>query len=253
MAVNFWDTLYWGGVDSINDFANKGYEVIVSNPDYVYMDFPYEVNPMVRGYYWGTRFNDERKMFSFVPDNLPQNAEMSVDRDGNAFVGKSDKPWPGATGLSAQLWSETIRTDDQMEYMLFPRLMTVAERAWHRAGWEQDYQAGKEYNAETHFVDHEAVRKDWQRFANLLGQRELAKLDKTGIQYRLPVPGARIVNNQLEVNTALPGLKVEYSQDEGQSWVTYNASAKAAIKLPVQVRTVSPDGKRFSRVVTLSQ
>lgn len=129
MGVNFWDTLYWGGFDSVNDWANKGYEVVVSNPDYVYMDFPYEVNPDERGYYWGTRFSDERKVFSFAPDNMPQNAETSVDRDGNHFNAKSDKPWPGAYGLSAQLWSETQRTDPQMEYMIFPRALSVAERA----------------------------------------------------------------------------------------------------------------------------
>ncbi|ROW55231.1 beta-N-acetylhexosaminidase, partial [Cronobacter malonaticus] len=73
------------------------------------------------------------------------NAETSVDRDGNAFSAKSDKPWPGAYGLSAQLWSEVVRTDKQMEYMMYPRLLAVAERAWHRAAWEQDYQAGREY------------------------------------------------------------------------------------------------------------
>ncbi|MGL5533959.1 MAG: family 20 glycosylhydrolase, partial [Plesiomonas shigelloides] len=34
-GVNFWDTLYWGGFDSANDWVNKGYELVVSNPDYV--------------------------------------------------------------------------------------------------------------------------------------------------------------------------------------------------------------------------
>ncbi|MGL6619874.1 hypothetical protein ACSZN6_21820, partial [Aeromonas hydrophila] len=32
------------------------------------------------GYYWATRFNDTRKVFAFAPENLPQNAETSVDR-----------------------------------------------------------------------------------------------------------------------------------------------------------------------------
>ncbi len=152
--VNFWDTLYWGGFDSVNDWANKGFRVIVSNPDYVYLDFPYEVNPQESGYYWGTRFSDERKIFSFAPDNMPQNAETSVDRDGNPFTAKSDKPWHGAYGLSAQLWSEVVRTDNQMEYMIYPRLVAVAERAWHRAAPGQDYKAGREYKGgETHMVD----------------------------------------------------------------------------------------------------
>ncbi|WBF44344.1 beta-N-acetylhexosaminidase [Serratia rubidaea] len=248
VGVNFWDTLYWGGFDSVNDWANKGYEVVVSNPDYVYLDFPYEVNPNDSGYYWGTRFSDERKIFSFAPDNMPQNAETSVDRDGNAFSAKSDKPWPGAHGLSAQLWSEVVRTDPQMEYMIFPRALSVAERAWHRADWELDYQAGREYKGgETRFVDGKKLAQEWQLFANILGQRELAKLDAGGIRYRLPVPGARIDGGRLEANIALPGLTIEYSTDGGQSWQRYDDAARPAVQGEVQVRSASPDGKRFSR------
>lgn len=247
--VNFWDTLYWGGYDSVNDWANKGFRVVVSNPDYVYLDFPNEVHPAESGYYWGTRFSDERKIFSFVPDNLPQNAETSVDRDGNYFSARSDKPWPGAYGLSAQLWSEVVRTDDQMEYMIYPRMISVAERAWHRAVWEQDYQAGREYKGdETQHVNVSALEKEWERFANLLGSRELAKLDKAGVNYRLPVPGARVVEGKLEANTSFPGMVIEYSTDGGKNWQRYDDKARPQVSGEVQVRTASPDGKRFSRV-----
>lgn len=247
--VNFWDTLFWGGFDTANDWANKGFRVIVSNPDYLYLDFPYEVNPAESGYYWGTRFSDERKIFSFAPDNLPQNAETSVDRDGNTFSAKSDKPWPGALGLSAQLWSEVVRTDKQMEYMIYPRLIVVAERAWHRAAWEQDYQAGREYKGqETQWVDKKALASDWARFASLIGHRELAKLDKAGIQYRLPVPGARVEKGILEINTSLPGLGAEYSTDNGKSWLRYDNNARPQVEGEVRIRAVSPDGQRYSRV-----
>jgi hexosaminidase len=248
VAVNFWDTLYWGGFDSANDWANKGYDVVISNPDYVYMDFPYEVSPDEHGYYWGTRFSDEQKIFSFAPNNLPQNAETSVDRDGNHFTAKSDKPWPGAYGLSAQLWSEVVRTDQQMEYMIYPRAVSVAERAWHRASWEQDYKAGREYKGgETHQVDTKTLDQDWLRFANLIGQRELAKMDKAGVSYRLPVPGARIVGGQLEANISLPGLGIEYSTDGGKQWQRYDDKARPTVAGDVQIRAISPDGKRFSR------
>jgi hexosaminidase len=248
VAVNFWDTLYWGGFDSANDWANKGYDVVISNPDYVYMDFPYEVSPDEHGYYWGTRFSDEQKIFSFAPNNLPQNAETSVDRDGNHFTAKSDKPWPGAYGLSAQLWSEVVRTDQQMEYMIYPRAVSVAERAWHRASWEQDYKAGREYKGgETHQVDTKTLDQDWLRFANLIGQRELAKMDKAGVSYRLPVPGARIVGGQLEANISLPGLGIEYSTDGGKQWQRYDDKARPTVAGEVQIRAISPDGKRFSR------
>ncbi|WP_380184394.1 beta-N-acetylhexosaminidase [Kalamiella sp. sgz302252] len=252
VGVNFWDTLFWGGYDSAKEWAGKGYEVTLSNPDYLYMDFPYEVNPQERGYYWGTRFNDERKMFTFAPDNLPQNAETSVDRDGNFFSAKSDRTWPGAYGISAQLWSETVRTDEQMEWMIFPRAISVAERGWHRAQWEQDYQAGREYKGgETEYVDRAALNRDWQRYANLLGQRELAKMDKAGISYRLPQPGARIHAGVLEANIALPGIAIDYSLDNGKSWQRYDDSARPQVSGKVLIRSASSDGKRFSRTESL--
>ena len=51
--------------------ADDGIDIIVSNPDYLYFDFPYEVNSEERGYYWGARFNSVYNVFSFAPENLP--------------------------------------------------------------------------------------------------------------------------------------------------------------------------------------
>ncbi|MDC9596371.1 beta-N-acetylhexosaminidase [Xenorhabdus anantnagensis] len=249
VAVNFWDTLYWGGYDSANDWANKGYQVVVSSPDYVYLDMPYEVNPKERGYYWATRFNDEAKIFSFAPNNMPQNAETSVDRDGNRFNTHSNKHWPGAYGMSGLSWSETVRTDEQMEYMIYPRLLPLAERAWHKADWEQKYQQGREYKGGvTHYVDTALLQHDWERFANLIGQRELAKLDKAKTSYRLPVPGGRIVSGTLEANIALPGIAIQYSLDNGKTWQVYNDRQRPHVSSNVKIRSVNIDGKRFSRM-----
>jgi len=186
-------------------------------------------------------------MFGFAPDNLPQNAETSVDRDGKHFDTTSDTPWAGAYGISVHLWSETTRTDRQMDYMVFPRLLSVAERGWHRAEWELDYQQGRDFKGgQTHFVDQQRRTQDWQRFANLMGQREIAKLDRHGVAYRLPVPGARIVNGKLDANVSLPGLTIQYSQD-GVNWQTYRAEARPGVEKGVWVRTLSPDGKRSGR------
>lgn len=64
-----------------------------------------------------------------------------------------------------------------MDYMLFPRLIAYAERAWHHAEWEE--------------TKNQPVRHyDWIKFANTLGYRELKKLDKMNIRYRIPPPGA---------------------------------------------------------------
>lgn len=248
VRVNFWDALYWGGASSANDWANKGYQVVISNPDYVYLDMPYEVNPLERGYYWASRSNDERKIFSFAPDNLPQNAETSKDRFNTPFAAKADTPWPGAYGISAQLWNETIRTDEQMEYMMYPRLLVYAERAWHRAAWELPYEAGREFkNGETNFVDADAIAQDWVRFVNVLSRRELSKLELANIPYRLPVPGAKVENGLLSANIIYPGLAIEYSLNGGEKWQTYQTPVTVNEGVGVLVRSKSLNGLRRSR------
>ncbi|MDE1334828.1 beta-N-acetylhexosaminidase [Vibrio aestuarianus] len=248
--INFWDVLYWGGSSSVYEWADKGYDVIVSNPDYVYMDMPYEVDPKERGYYWATRATDTRKMFGFAPENMPQNAETSLDRDGNGFSGKGEVEAKPFYGLSAQLWSETVRNDEQYEYMVFPRVLAAAERAWHKAEWENDYKVGVEYSQQTNLVNKTQLNQDWVRFANIIGQRELAKLDKAGIEYRLPVPGAKIEAGQLAMNVQFPGVELQYSVD-GESWLDYDDSAKPKVNGEVWIRSVSTDGERTSRVTSI--
>ena len=67
--------------------------------------------------------------------------------------------------------------------MIFPRLLALAERAWHRADFEE---AG--------ITNEERKRREnveWQMFANTVGHKELGRLDELGILYRVPPPGAR--------------------------------------------------------------
>ncbi len=245
--VNFWDTLYWGGTASVYEWSKKGFDIVVSNPDYVYMDMPYEVDPKERGYYWATRATDTRKMFGFAPENMPQNAETSLDRDGKGFKGKGEVKANPFLGLSAQLWSESVRNNEQYEYMVFPRVLAAAERAWHRANWENEYKVGVEYSQDTNRVDKKTRHQDWARFANIVGQRELAKLEKAGIDYRLPVPGAKITNGTLAMNAQFPGVTLQYSTD-GETWTEYRDSAKPVVAGNVWIRSVSATGERVSRV-----
>ncbi|VTR24789.1 Chitobiase precursor [Serratia fonticola] len=67
------------------------------------------------------------------------------------------------------------------------------------------------------------------------------------MSYRLPVPGARIIGGKLEANIALPGLGIEYSTDGGKQWQRYDDKARPSVAGDVQIRAISPDGKRFSR------
>lgn len=96
--------------------------------------------------------------------------------------------------MQAAIWGEAIRSPDHMFYMAFPRLFALAERSWHKATWEDEEKGdAKKRN----------ILSDWTKFANRLGQRELLQLDKLGVKYRIPLPGARYHNYffQNSINT----------------------------------------------------
>lgn len=85
-------------------------------------------------------------------------------------------------GIQADLWTETIRTPQHLHYMLFPRFLAFAERAWHKASWEDLTDVAQR--------DKEQ-QKDWERFAAIVGKEELERLESEGVEYRLDPPGAR--------------------------------------------------------------
>lgn len=115
------------------------------------------------------------------------------------------------------MWSETVRTDEQLDHMLFPRLLALSERAWHRASWELDYTPFRYFNSSaTKHVNQTAMNSDWAQFANILAQRELPKLEAARVAYRVAVPGALRVNGTLLVNVELPGVQVYASVDGGE-------------------------------------
>ncbi|TCW82278.1 beta-N-acetylhexosaminidase [Burkholderia sp. SRS-46] len=187
VMVSLWDTIFWGASDSARDLSAKGYRTVLALPDYLYFDFPYTRNPRERGYYWGSQATDEYKVFSLAPDNLPQNAEVIGDRDGNPFEVTGTGAAPRLEGIQGQAWGEVMRNDRLLEYMAYPRLLALAERAWHKADWELPYAAGVRYKlGDTHHVDIAALQRDWAGFATLLTQRELPKLERAGIGYRKP-------------------------------------------------------------------
>ena len=82
--------------------------------------------------------------------------------------------------MAGALWSETVRTPEQLHSMIFPRILALAERAWHKASWETEKDLVKRKSLK---------KKDWEEFANTLGYKELARLDKMNINYRVPPPG----------------------------------------------------------------
>lgn len=85
-------------------------------------------------------------------------------------------------GIQGQVWTETIRTSQQLHKMMFPRMLALAERAWHKSEWEQIPDKQRRIME---------TNKEWASFSKALVEREFPRLDGMGIMYRIPVPGAR--------------------------------------------------------------
>jgi hexosaminidase len=247
---NNWGALAGEGPTSAHIQANQGWEVVISTPEVLYFDSPYAADPKERGYDWPSRATDTRKVFDFMPENLPAHAELWPDLRGKDQVSKDERPLkPGVrfAGLQGQVWSETLRSDRQVEYMLYPRLLALAERAWRAADWEESYAPGVGYSRDGGAFDAgQRARRDadWNAFANLLGQRELARLDAAGIAYRVPTVGAVVEAGKLKANVEFPGLAIEYRVEDGP-WRPYAEGAPVAGK--VEVRARSADGRRAGR------
>jgi len=87
-------------------------------------------------------------------------------------------------GIAGALWTETVRTPEQMDSMVYPRILALAERAWHKASWEDLKDVTDRNKKRT---------EDWGKFASALGHREMERLNKLGAKYYVPPPGARYV------------------------------------------------------------
>ncbi len=242
--ANVWDNIWeWGVADRAYRLANAGYQVVLSHGTHLYFDHPYEAHPEERGYYWAARFTDVAKVFGYMPDDLYANADKTregkVIDDLETLLGKElpalEKP-ENILGIQGQVWSETIRTPEQLEKMLYPRLLALAERAWYKAEWE-----GAK-------PDTEKRQQDWQRFGWTLTQKELPRLAEAGVALYLPPPGAVLQDGLLLANSAWPGLTIEYSEDQGQSWLPCSEAVKVSSNL--LLRTKAKNGAT-SRVTQL--
>nr|XP_022312507.1 uncharacterized protein LOC111117641 isoform X2 [Crassostrea virginica] len=246
---NIWE---WRRGSLAYKLANAGYKVVMSPATYFYFDHPYEPDPQERGLYWATRYLDSHTAFSYQPDHLYWNRGTLVNGGEMTDTVLCSGGCPPLTepqnirGLQVDLWTETIRTPEQVDYMLFPRFLAFAERAWHKAPWESMKDAVKR---------NKKHQTDWEKFAQKVGHKELRRLEEKGVSYRLDPPGARFSASILEINTIFPGLPVEYSLNNGASWEKYNPeiTTKLSHRGSVWVRSTSFDGQRKSRIVCVEE
>ena len=83
--------------------------------------------------------------------------------------------------MQGSMFSDLIRTEENVHYSLFPKILALAERAWHKAVWEDESDKSKR---------DKAKKEDWDKFRAILGHQELPRLEKSNLAYRVSPPGA---------------------------------------------------------------
>ncbi|WP_025764295.1 family 20 glycosylhydrolase [Dyadobacter tibetensis] len=204
-----WNNVY--DVDLGNRLANAGYEVVLCNVTNFYFDMSYDNDPKEPGLYWAG-FVNTRDNWLFAPYHMFRTTEetamgkpMKEEFNGKELLKPEARK--NIIGVEAQLWSETIKGRDMMEYAILPKLLGFAESAWAaERSWESV--ADPEQRSTM-------TQRGWNVFANSLAQQHIPRLSylNGGYTYRLPMPGAKVESGLLYANVALPGLEIRYTTD----------------------------------------
>jgi len=208
----------WGGEDLAYRLANGGYDVVLCPVTNLYFDLAWNQNPEETGLDWGG-YVDVRKPFQFIPYDYYRNTR--VDRQGHpldstVFIGKdrlTDYGRSHIVGIQGDLWSETLSSDGRLDFMMVPKLFGLAERAWAPdPDWARERDLAR---AAVLFADA------WSRFVNVVGKRELPRLDREvpGINYRIPTPGLEPDGGTVRASVEFPGFTLRYTTDGSEPTV----------------------------------
>ncbi len=247
----FWNNVWgWGNEHQSYVFANKGYDVVLSHATNVYFDLAYNKHPDEIGYHWAG-YTDTKTTFEYRPFNIYANGK--IDKLGNPvdwnpkWVELTEEGKQNVVGIQGQLFAENAKSPEIMEYLVFPKLLGVAERAWVK---DMPVEDAPDEGGKTP-MDHA-----WDTFANTLGQHALTKLEYFqpvdvhnqispvyGVNYRIAPPGATIEGGLLKMNTRFPGLHNQYSLDGGVSWLPYHEPVDVGHAASIQTRSVTDSGR----------
>ena len=202
----------WGQEDLAYRLANIGYEVVMCNVTDFYFDLAYDKDPEEPGLYWGG-FNKTRDAYETAPLDLfktttttPSGTPIDIEKTFKDRERLQPENKKNIIGVQGQLWSETIKGDQMLEYYYLPKIIGFAETAWSERDWETIANRDER--------EKETV-KAWNVFTNILARKELPRLNSIfgGYHYRIPLPGAVVENGLLKANVEFPGLDLRFTTD----------------------------------------
>lgn len=203
-----WNTIPEQGGDEVPyKLANAGYPIILCNVGNFYLDMAYCYHVEEPGLRWGG-YVDEYVTFDMLPFDIYKSLRRNLKGESvdvkTASNGKqplTKEGYKNIKGLSGQIWAETIRSFEQIEYYLFPKVFGLAERAWNaQPSWA--------------LSPDSKVYADAKRKYNAgIVTYELPRLAKRGINFRVSPPGIIVKDGLLFVNTTNPNAVIRYTTD----------------------------------------
>jgi hexosaminidase len=145
--------------------AEKGNDVIMTPGEFCYFDAQQDGGSL-------------QKVYSFDP------YKFNLAESEKKFI----------IGVQANIWTEYIPSERRLEYMVFPRMLAMAEVAWSKGG------------------------VDWNNFEQRV-QKHFSLLDAMNINYRLPdldgftTQSVFVDKGRLHINKPLAGLTIRYTTD----------------------------------------
>ncbi|QNK64062.1 family 20 glycosylhydrolase [Pedobacter sp. PAMC26386] len=208
-----WDEILDGGVsktatlmywrtwipDAPKHAAEKGNEIIMAPGEYCYFDAQQDVNSL-------------QKVYTFNPLGFKLNtAEQKYVK-----------------GVQSCLWTETIPSEQRLEYMIFPRMMAMSEVAWNNSP------------------------SDWKGFESRV-INQLPMLDAMGINYRFQdlkgfSPKSVFTDTaSLQLINPVPAFKIHYTTDGSLPTISssvFNKSIKVDRPVQFKLAAFNTSGKR---------
>ncbi len=207
-----WNNLFFGQ-DIAYRLANRGYKVVMCPVSNFYFDLAYDKDPKEPGLYWAG-FVRTRDAWTFAPFDIfkttlqdAMGRPIDIEKETAGLERLKPEARKNILGIQAQLWGETLKGRDMMEYYLLPKLLGFAESAWSKERkWE---------TIENRQNREKAMNAEWNVFAGTIARKDLPRLSyiNGGYNHRVPLPGAIIENGVLKANIEFPGLELRYTTD----------------------------------------
>lgn len=237
-GINSWKTVpEWKEDEIPYQIANNGYPVILCNVNNFYLDLAYDAHPDEPGHFWGG-YVDESKAFSMLPYDVYRSSR--TDMAGNpvdvsaAGKGKTTLTASGRKnikGVQAQLFAETIRGFQWVEYYMFPKVMGLVERGWN---------AHPDWETLSGVAEQQTFDRDLSLFYEKISVKEMPCWSRTGVNFRLPHPGLSVKDGLLYANTPIAGGQIRYTTDGTEPTVE-----SALWEAPVTCRSAVVKAKLF--------